>query len=40
VRALTPLKWRHINPYDTFTLDIHEWRPLDGLSARRVILAP
>ncbi len=23
-RALTPLLWGHVNPYGTFTLDMHE----------------
>ncbi len=30
LRALTPLKWQHINPYGTFTLDMHERLPLDS----------
>ena len=30
LRALTPLKWQHINPYGTFTLDMHERLPLNG----------
>ena len=29
LRALTPLKWQHINPYGTFTLDMHERLPLE-----------
>jgi hypothetical protein len=29
LRALTPLKWLHINPYGTFTLDMHQRLPLD-----------
>lgn len=28
IRALTPLKWQHINPYGTFTLNMHERLPL------------
>jgi TnpA family transposase len=24
LRALTPLKWQHVNPYGTFTLNMHE----------------
>lgn len=28
LRALTPLKWQHINPYGTFTLNMHERLPL------------
>ena len=30
LRALTPLKWQHINPYGTFTLDMHERLLLNG----------
>lgn len=30
LRALTPLKWQHINPYGTFTLDMHERLPLNS----------
>lgn len=30
LRALTPLKWQHINPYGTFTLDMLERLPLEG----------
>ena len=30
LRALTPLKWQHINPYGTFTLDMHARLPLNG----------
>jgi hypothetical protein len=29
LRALSPLKWQHINPYGTFALDMHERLPLD-----------
>ena len=29
LRALTPLKWQHINPYGTFALDMHERLPLN-----------
>ncbi len=28
LRALSPLKWQHVNPYGTFTLDMHERLPL------------
>ena len=28
LRALTPLKWQHINPYGTFTLDMTARLPL------------
>lgn len=30
LRALTPLKWQHINPYGPFTLNMHERLPLEG----------
>ncbi|WP_420594320.1 Tn3 family transposase [Deinococcus sp.] len=30
LRALTPLKWQHINPYGTFSLNMHERLPLDS----------
>jgi TnpA family transposase len=29
LRALTPLKWLHINPYGTFILNMHERLPLE-----------
>ena len=29
LRALTPLKWQHINPYGTFTLNMKERLSLD-----------
>ena len=32
LRALTPLKWQHINPYGTFTLNMHERLALDRVS--------
>ena len=28
LRALSPLKWQHVNPYGTFTLDMKERLPL------------
>ncbi|MFN0167935.1 MAG: Tn3 family transposase [Bryobacteraceae bacterium] len=28
LRALSPLKWQHINPYGTFTLNMSERLPL------------
>jgi hypothetical protein len=28
LRALTPLKWQHVNPYGTFTLNMNERLPL------------
>ena len=30
LRALSPLKWQHINPYGTFTLNMAERIPLEG----------
>lgn len=30
LRALSPLKWQHVNPYGTFTLNMSERLPLDG----------
>jgi TnpA family transposase len=32
-RALTPLLWGHVNPYGTFTLDMHQRLPLDQAAA-------
>lgn len=29
LRALSPLKWQHVNPYGTFTLDMSERLPLN-----------
>ena len=31
LRALTPLKWQHINPYGTFTLNMTQRLPLEGV---------
>ena len=28
-RSLSQLKWQHVNPYGTFTLNIHERLPLE-----------
>jgi Tn3 transposase DDE domain len=28
LRALTPLKWQHVNPYGTFALNMNERLPL------------
>jgi hypothetical protein len=28
LRALSPLKWQHVNPYGTFTLDMRQSLPL------------
>ena len=38
LRALSPLKWQHVNPYGTFTLNMKERLPLKqaGWSARSV----
>ncbi len=33
IRALTPLLWGHVNPYGTFTLDMHQRLPLDQVAA-------
>jgi TnpA family transposase len=33
-RALSPLKWLHVNPYGTFTLDMQERLPLHQVSSR------
>jgi hypothetical protein len=30
LRALSPLKWQHVNPYGTFTLNKHERLPLEA----------
>mgnify|MGYP000898506536 CR=1 FL=1 len=32
LRALTPLKWQHINPYGTFTLNMQERLPLQDIA--------
>src|SRR5260370_38165655 len=29
LRALSPLKWQHVNPYGTFTLNMQERLPLE-----------
>jgi len=29
LRALTPLKWQHINPYGMFTLNMAEHLPIE-----------
>ena len=29
LRALSPLRWRHVNPYGTFTLNMQERLPLE-----------
>jgi hypothetical protein len=33
LRALSPLKWPHVNPYGTFTLNIQERIPLEKAAA-------
>ena len=33
LRALSPLKWQHVNPYGTFTLDMHERPPLEQVTS-------
>jgi TnpA family transposase len=39
LRALSPLKWQHVNPYGTFTLNMKERLPLEqaGWSARATL---
>jgi Tn3 transposase DDE domain-containing protein len=39
LRALSPLKWQHVNPYGTFTLNMKERLPLKqaGWSARATL---
>jgi hypothetical protein len=32
-RALSPLKWQHVNPYGTFTLNMQERIPLEKAAA-------
>jgi TnpA family transposase len=32
LRALSPLKWQHVNPYGTFTLDMHQRLPLEQVA--------
>ena len=33
LRALSPLKWQHVNPYGTFTLNMQERIPLEKAEA-------
>jgi len=33
LRALSPLKWQHINPYGTFALNMKERLPLELVTA-------
>jgi len=35
LRALSPLKWQHVNPYGTFTLDMRQCLPLKQPAADR-----
>jgi hypothetical protein len=39
LRALSPLKWQHVNPYGTFTLNMKERLPLEqaGRCARATL---
>ncbi len=32
LRALSPLKWQHVNPYGTFTLDMQERLALEQVA--------
>jgi hypothetical protein len=32
LRALSPLKWQHVNPYGTFTLNMKERLPLERVA--------
>ena len=32
LRALSPLRWRHVNPYGTFTLNMRERLPLEQVA--------
>jgi hypothetical protein len=34
LRALSPLRWRHVNPYGTFTLNMQERLPLEQVQER------
>ncbi len=36
LRALSPLKWQHVNPYGTFTLNMHERLPLEQVAGSPV----
>jgi len=35
LRALSPLKWQHVNPYGTFTLNVCHWLRLCDTSLCR-----
>jgi hypothetical protein len=32
LRVLSPLKWQHVNPYGTFTLNMQERLPLEQVA--------
>jgi Tn3 transposase DDE domain len=32
LRALSPLKWQHVNPYETFSLNMQERLPLEQVA--------
>ena len=36
LRALSPLKWQHVNPHGTFTLNMHERLPLEQVAGSPV----
>jgi hypothetical protein len=38
LRALSPLKWQHVNPYGTFTLNMHERLPLEQVVGSPVLV--
>lgn len=38
LRALSPLKWQHVNPYGTFTLNMQERLPLEQVEWSPVLV--
>jgi hypothetical protein len=38
LRALSPLKWQHVNPYGTFTLNMQERIPLEKAASAAATL--
>ena len=38
LRALSPLKWQHVNPYGTFTLNMQERLPLEQVVRSSVLV--
>ncbi len=38
LRALSPLKWQHVNPYGTFTLNMQERLPLEQVACSPVLV--